>query len=37
MTGKLRASWPVMKSYDQEHLDRIAMPIGGIGTGTVSP
>lgn len=26
----------VLKSYDQDHLFRIAMPIGGIGTGTVS-
>jgi uncharacterized protein (DUF608 family) len=30
------ADWPVLKTYDQEHLQRIAMPIGGIGTGTVS-
>ena len=36
MTGNLHSSWPVLKSYDREHLDRIAMPIGGIGTGTVS-
>lgn len=28
--------WPVLKTYDQEHTQRIAMPIGGIGTGTVS-
>ncbi|HPG45664.1 MAG TPA: GH116 family glycosyl-hydrolase [bacterium] len=28
--------WPVLKTYDADHLDRIAMPIGGIGTGTVS-
>ncbi|MBN1542006.1 hypothetical protein JW992_07640, partial [candidate division KSB1 bacterium] len=28
--------WPVLKSYDADHLGRIAMPIGGIGTGTVS-
>ena len=26
----------ILKSYDQDHLFRIAMPIGGIGTGTVS-
>ncbi len=26
----------VLKSYDEDHLFRIAMPIGGIGTGTVS-
>jgi uncharacterized protein (DUF608 family) len=29
-------SWPVLKTYDQEHTGRIAMPVGGIGTGTVS-
>lgn len=29
-------SWPVLKTYDQNHLDRIAMPVGGIGTGTIS-
>ena len=28
--------WPVLKTYDSAHLDRIAMPMGGIGTGTVS-
>lgn len=28
--------WPVLKTYDQNHTDRIAMPIGGIGTGTIS-
>ena len=28
--------WPVLKNYDAEHLSRIALPIGGIGTGTVS-
>ncbi|MBB6463678.1 GH116 family glycosyl-hydrolase [Flammeovirga kamogawensis] len=27
---------PILKSYDQNHLHRIALPIGGIGTGTVS-
>ncbi len=29
-------AWPVLKQYDQNHLDRIALPLGGIGTGTVS-
>jgi len=29
-------NWPVLKTYDQEHALRIAMPVGGIGTGTVS-
>jgi len=28
--------WPVLKWYDSEHLDRVAMPLGGIGTGSVS-
>jgi len=28
--------WPVLKHYDSEHLGRIALPLGGIGTGTVS-
>ncbi len=28
--------WPVLKEYDQQHLARIALPLGGIGTGTVS-
>ncbi len=28
--------WPVLKHYDQAHLRRIALPLGGIGTGTVS-
>jgi uncharacterized protein (DUF608 family) len=30
------AEWPVLKHYDQAHLARIALPLGGIGTGTVS-
>ena len=35
--GKMKAVvWPVLKTYDSEHLSRIAMPLGGIGTGTVS-
>jgi non-lysosomal glucosylceramidase len=28
--------WPVLKTYDSQHLYRIALPLGGIGTGTVS-
>lgn len=28
--------WPVIKKYDQDHTYKIALPIGGIGTGTVS-
>lgn len=30
------AEWPVLKHYDQQHLYRVALPLGGIGTGTVS-
>ncbi len=28
--------FPVLKHYDQQHLLNIALPLGGIGTGTVS-
>lgn len=28
--------WPVLRHYDSNHLEQIALPIGGIGTGTVS-
>ena len=28
--------WPVLTRYDQNHLAKIALPLGGIGTGTVS-
>ena len=28
--------WPVLTRYDRHHLARIALPLGGIGTGTVS-
>lgn len=28
--------WPILKSYDGDHLFQIALPLGGIGTGTVS-
>jgi non-lysosomal glucosylceramidase len=31
-----RLTWPVLSRYDQEHTNRIALPLGGIGTGTVS-
>lgn len=30
------SEWPVLTSYDKDHLERIALPLGGIGTGTVS-
>ena len=28
--------WPVLKTYDQQHIQKIKMPVGGIGTGTIS-
>ncbi len=31
-----QAEWPILKHYDQDHLLNIALPLGGIGTGTVS-
>ncbi|MHC4982442.1 MAG: GH116 family glycosyl-hydrolase [Planctomycetota bacterium] len=36
MKPRTNPKWPVLKTYDQDHLARIALPIGGIGTGTVS-
>jgi non-lysosomal glucosylceramidase len=29
-------NWPVLKHYDEHHISKVAMPVGGIGTGTVS-
>ncbi|NDF37878.1 MAG: hypothetical protein EB140_02940, partial [Proteobacteria bacterium] len=29
-------SWPSIRAYDGPHRARVAMPVGGIGTGTVS-
>lgn len=28
--------WPILKHYDSKHLLNVALPLGGIGTGTVS-
>ena len=36
MSEKSSNPWPVLNRYDQQHLDRIALPLGGIGTGTIS-
>lgn len=30
------AQWPVLKHYDKDHINKIALPVGGIGTGTIS-
>jgi uncharacterized protein (DUF608 family) len=34
--NKNNNQWPVLTRYDQDHLARVALPLGGIGTGTVS-
>jgi uncharacterized protein (DUF608 family) len=34
--GQSIDDWPVFKHYDSDHLSRVALPVGGIGTGTVS-
>ena len=36
MARRKQLEWPVLTHYDQDHLARIALPLGGIGTGTVS-
>jgi uncharacterized protein (DUF608 family) len=28
--------WPVLKTYENDYIKEVAMPLGGIGTGTVS-
>lgn len=33
---KLNSKWPVLKQYEGKYLDQVAMPLGGIGTGTIS-
>ncbi|MCC7492875.1 MAG: hypothetical protein IT204_11025 [Fimbriimonadaceae bacterium] len=30
------APWPVLTSYDQDHQTCVALPLGGIGTGTIA-
>ena len=34
--GGSAAEWPVLKTYEGEFLRRVKMPLGGIGTGTIS-
>ena len=36
MSSQPDCSWPILTRYDHDHLARIALPLGGIGTGTVS-
>ncbi|NNC14032.1 hypothetical protein HII28_19410 [Planctomonas sp. JC2975] len=33
--GASALPWPVLRSYDMGNLDRISLPIGGVGTGTI--
>lgn len=30
------SNWPILKHYDKNHISKVALPVGGIGTGTVS-
>jgi uncharacterized protein (DUF608 family) len=30
-----RSIWPVIKTYEEENLRKISMPVGGIGTGSI--
>ncbi len=36
MTIQPNPDWPVLTTYEGRRLDRVALPLGGIGTGTVS-
>jgi uncharacterized protein (DUF608 family) len=36
VSGALNMNWPILTHYNQNHLARIALPLGGIGTGTIS-
>ncbi len=36
MKKSLSSEWPVLREYDASHLDRVALPLGGLGTGTFS-
>ena len=29
-------NWPILKTYKGDYINKVAMPLGGIGTGTVS-
>ena len=33
---EINNDWPVLKTYDRDHIQKIKMPVGGIGTGTIS-
>ncbi len=33
---ELNKNWPIIKTYEGKYIEEVAMPLGGIGTGTVS-
>ena len=33
--GPWNDRWPVLHQYDRDHIEKISLPLGGIGTGTV--
>ena len=33
--GQVETDWPILKQYDRQHLARFALPLCGIGSGTV--
>ncbi len=35
MTSLPSPSWPVVRRFDADHLHRVSLPVGGIGTGTI--
>jgi non-lysosomal glucosylceramidase len=35
MTSLPSPSWPVVRRFDADHLHRVCLPVGGIGTGTI--
>lgn len=35
-SASAQTSWPLFKHYDKDHVNKIALPVGGIGTGTIS-
>jgi uncharacterized protein (DUF608 family) len=36
ISASAQTPWPVLKHYDKDHVNKIALPVGGIGTGTIS-
>jgi non-lysosomal glucosylceramidase len=36
LAGSKPVPWPVLKHYEGRYIDKVAMPLGGIGTGDIS-